>query len=349
MFGLGYHVFNDTRKKTAVLMNGVEMPPFYGGWFRPGGRDENKGGYDYTPHSSHLNVSESDVYKLRMCKKMKRLEANSTHGPLRIISRKFKPLRGRNQNPGGRPLHLRAKLTRSDGKFAFSRLIDPAFSSAHLSSDEMIASVPREEETSPGRLVLVFKKMTKTEIEEEKTQTKKPAPKRKKFWAWTGSKNVLGGRSEHDLKEAFLADERTDHSQPHGRFYFVWGKKENAEKYGEISVALRPGVGISVECVPPIEANDIIPAKVPVSRFGRQKRRTNFFNPAAHAMEEARATGAKIESISARLNGGLFRVTALMTEEQLRQCEADELIDKFNRVLKVGRYRKLKWVMPKKK
>jgi hypothetical protein len=354
---LGFHVLN-SRKKPVVRLNGVDMPPFHGRWFRVGEDTDKKkktnmggkemipahGGYSYTPALSLCWVSKSKLYRLRMEKIMKKAETKSKFGFLRMTTRKFKKFYGWGQVSGGCPLHLFAKLP--VGNLSFSNLIDPAFSREHIPSSAVVSSVPQGE-ASPGRMIFVFKKLSKSEEDEEKKQTKeeKEAALRKKFWAWTGSKSVLGGRTLEEQKEAYLADSRTDHSRKDGRFYFVWGKKENAKRTGEISVALRPGAGISVEVHPPIEANNIL--SVPTSRFGREQRQTRFFNPRAQVSDETHLSKVKVESIGARLNGGLFRVTALMTEEQLRECGAGELIDKFDRVLTVGSYRKLKLRMPK--
>jgi hypothetical protein len=318
MSGVGYRVLNDTRKERTVRMRGVDMPAFYGNGFRVGG--------------DLINVTEPEVYRSRMVEQMEKVEATSKH--FRVVPREINPFQGRPHELGGRrPLHDGSDLTSSRTNVSFSRLVDSAFSPT--SSDEM--AVSRAEDASPCRLVLVFKKMTEKEITEEETQTDKAAPKLQDFWPYTGPRDVVGGRSEYELRDAYNADRGTDHSQPDGRFYFVWGKMKRDKEAGEITVALRHGFGIFVECVPPIEAYEFLPTS-----FGRKRRKPQFFNPnpAARAKEETRGTGAKIESISARLNSGLFRVTALMTEEQLRECEAGELIEKFNRVLKVGRYRK---------
>jgi hypothetical protein len=326
---MGYRVLNDTRKERTVRMTGVDMPPFFGKGYCVGENGK----------SSCINVTEPEEYKKRMVEQMGHVEATSKH--FRVFSRERNSFQGLSHELGGRPLHNGVDLTNSKTNVSFSSLVDPAFSPT--SSDEMIVS--RAKEASPCRLpVLVFKKMTEEEIAEEETQTDEAAPKLQDFWPYTGSKDVVGGRGEDELRAAYNADRGTENPKDDGRFYFVWGKIKRDKEAGEITVALRHGFGVFVECVPPIEACEILP-----SRYGRKRRQTQLFNPAARAKEETRGTGAKIESISARLNGGLFRVTALMTEEQLRECEAGELIEKFNRVLKVGRYRKLSWSLAKTK
>lgn len=213
----------------------------------------------------------------------------------RLVSEsdKFQPFYGEFASTGGSLRHVYANDT---GNLSFSRLV----------TETLPVSIPTKE----SRVGVVKRSNKKTAKKTEEEDTKKV----KRF---TGRREKLGGRCEWELRRA------SGPTRDDGRFFFAWGNKFK----GVQTYAISPGIGLAVEIYPPVEAVDDV-----LTRSGRVVKRARIFegNPSSSLV---RAGSRTVLSICARLPDGRFRVTALMTEEEvLAECGGEKLIDAFNKL-----------------
>jgi hypothetical protein len=213
---------------------------------------------------------------------------------------KFQPFYGEFASTGGIQRHMYSWICNNPGTLFFSSLV----------TETLPASIPMKESKVGVVERPPFVQKTAKKPEEEDP---------KKVKRFIGRRDKLGGRREWELRRASVP------TRDDGRFFFAWGNKfEDVQTY-----AIAPGIGLAVEIFPPVEAVD--DADV-LTRSGRVVKRARMFegNPSSSLV---RAGSRKVLSICARLPDGRFRVTALMTEEEiLDECGGEKLIDAFNKI-----------------